>query len=130
MAKKKVKTPNHKSYLKRAKDLFMPQFRGKPCEVCGTNQGTCGHHVVSQARSKSLRFDERNIIVLCAKHHTMGNELAPHASNQMAVERFIEWFKENKPEQHAWIEENERIERRYTYKDAVENMKAGRKAWE
>jgi hypothetical protein len=93
-------------------------------------QGTCGHHVVSQARSKALRFDVRNIIVLCPAHHTMGNDLAPHASNQLAVERFVEWFKTTHPERHKWIVENERVERRYTYKDAVENLKAGRKAWE
>ena len=91
---------------------------------------TCGHHIIPKARSKALRYDKRNIIVLCPKHHTMGNDMAPHSMNQKAVERFIEWFKLNKPEQYKWTTENEFMQRRYTYKEAVENMRAGREAWE
>ena len=55
--------------------------------------------------------------------------MAPHSTNSLAVERFLNWFKETFPERHAWILENERIERRYTYKDAVENMTNGIDAW-
>lgn len=50
--------------------------------------------------------------------------------NQLAQERFTTWFRETFPERHAWVVENERIQRRYTHKDAIENMKAGREAWE
>ena len=128
--KKKTKSPNHSSYMKKADELFLKQFRGNHCEVCQTTQGTCGHHIVPRSRSKALRYDMRNIIVLCAAHHTMGNDLAPHATNQLAVERFIKWFKKNKPAQHAWIKEHERDQRKYSYLQAVENMQEGRVAWD
>lgn len=124
------KPPNHKSYRKIADDLFMSRYRGLPCEVCGKTEGTCFHHVVSKARSKALRYDHRNGVVLCRAHHKMSNEMAPHSTNQMAVERFVEWFKTTFPDRHKWIKDNEFVERRYTYKQAVENLKAGRDAWE
>ena len=127
---RKKKSANDKSYRNKADSLFMSQFRGQPCRVCGTTEGTCGHHVVSKSRSKALRYDTRNIIILCQAHHTWSNEMAPHSTNQLAVERFIEWFRLACPEQHSWLAENERIERRYTFKQAVENLKCGREAWE
>ena len=129
MTKKKDKSPNSKYYSTKAEDLFMPQFRVEPCEICETTVNTCGHHIISKARSKALRFDKRNIIILCPAHHTMGTDMAPHATSQTAVERYIEWFKENKPEQYAWTKENEYIQRRYTYKHAAENMAQGLAAW-
>jgi len=128
--KKKIKSANHKSFRNKADKLFMPQFHGQPCEVCGTTINTCGHHCVSKSRSKALRYDHRNIIVLCPAHHTMGNDLAPHATNQLAVERFVKWFNETHPGRHAWLIENEYIQRRYSYKQACENMTNGLNAWE
>ena len=126
----KTRSPNSTYYRNKADKLFMAQFHGQPCEVCGNDQGTCGHHIVAKSRSKALRYDLRNIIVVCCRHHTMGNELAPHSVNQLAVERFVEWFKLTFTKRHAWIVENEYITRRYTYKQAAENMAAGRKAWD
>ena len=125
----KTRSPNSTYYRNKADSLFMAQFRGMNCEVCGTHIGTCGHHIVSKGRSKALRYDIKNIVVVCPSHHTMGNDKAPHSTNTLAVERFIEWFKAKKPEQYEYVTENERVERRYTYKQAVENMKAGRLAW-
>jgi len=60
----------------------------------------------------------------------MGGDMAPHSTSQPAVERFIEWFRKNRPEQHAWIMANEFLERRYTYQQAVKNLKKGFNAWE
>ena len=125
-----MKSPNSKYYKTKADSLFMAQFRVKRCEVCGTTKGCCGHHVVAKSRSKALRYDKRNIIIVCQAHHTMGNSMAPHSMNQLAQERFTTWFRETFPKRHAWVVENERVQRRYTYKDAIENMNAGREAWE
>jgi len=124
------KSPNSKYYRNKADKLFMSQFHGEPCEICKTTIGTCGHHVIGKSRSKALRLDIRNIIVVCNQHHCFGNEMAPHSVNSLAVERFLEWFRTTHPERHAWIVENERIERRYTFKQAYENMVNGRDAWE
>lgn len=126
----KTRRPNDSYFRKKADDIFMVQFRGQPCEVCGETHKTVGHHVVGKRRSKALRYDKNNIIILCPSHHTMGNELAAHSSNQMAVDRFITWFKQNKPLQHKWCQINERLQRKYSYKQALENLKAGKDAWE
>ena len=126
----KKRRPNDKHYRIKADDIFMSQFRGKPCEVCGVASKTVGHHNVNKARSKALRYDKRNITVLCQKHHTFGNDVCPHSSNPMAVDRYFEWFKSNRKEQYQWLKENERIQRKYSYKQAWENLKEGREAWE
>jgi hypothetical protein len=130
------KPANHKSYRKAADDLFMPQWRGLPCEVCGKEEGTVGHHFISKGRSKALRYERTNIVILCPGHHNHGavcedgGVIGAHSLSNMDQERFIEWFKENCPGRYEWLKENEHIERRYTYRQAVENLKEGKEAWE
>ena len=125
----KTRRPNDKYYRNKADELFMSPYRGTPCEVCGSAKGTVAHHNVSKARSKALRYDKRNITVLCQAHHKFSNDLAPHASNPLAVDRYFDWLKENRAEQYAWIKINERIQRKYSYKDALENLLVGKDAW-
>lgn len=125
-----MKSFNSAYWRKKADEIFMKQFRGLPCEYCGKTDGTCGHHLIGRSRSKALRYDVKNIVVLCAEHHTLGTDCAPHSLNHLAVEKFVKWFEREKPEQHRWIEENANIERRYSYKQAFENMKNGKFAWE
>ena len=126
----KTRRPNDKYYRNKADDLFMSQFRGKPCEVCGSVKATVGHHNVSKARSKALRYDKRNITVLCQAHHTMGNDICPHSSNPMAVKRYFEWMLDNDSMKYQWLIKNEKIQRKYSYKQAHENLLVGREAWE
>ena len=126
----KTRRPNDKYYRNKADDLFMSQFRGQPCEVCGSVKGTVGHHNVSKARSKALRYDRMNITVLCQAHHTMGNDICPHSSNPMAVDRYFKWFKDNRTDRYLWVKFNEKIQRKYSYKQAHENLLVGREAWE
>jgi len=126
----KTRRPNDKYYRNKADEIFMSQFRGKPCEVCGSVKATVGHHNVSKARSKALRYDKRNITVLCQAHHTMGNDICPHSSNPMAVKRYFEWMLDNDSMKYQWLIKNEKIQRKYSYKDAWENLLAGREAWE
>ena len=128
--KKKTKSPNHSSYMKKADELFMKPFRGCRCEICQSTKGTVAHHIVSKSRSKALRYDSRNIVILCPSHHMFSNEMAPHSTNTLAVERFIKWFKKTKKHQYAWIKEHERDQRKYNYKQAVENLQNGRVAWD
>ena len=126
----KTRRPNDKYYRNKADDLFMSQFRGKPCEVCGSVKATVGHHNVSKARSKALRYDKMNITVLCQAHHTMGNDICAHGSNPMAVDRYFDWFSGRRRGQYEWLVDNERIQRKYSYKQALENLLVGREAWE
>ncbi len=126
----KKKPANHKSYRVKADELFMSQYRGLPCEVCGSAYKTVFHHLIPKGRSRALRYDKRNGCILCQKHHMFSNEMAPHSSNPLAVARFMKWFEETHPSRHKWIIENERIFRKYSYRQALENLKEGRVAWE
>lgn len=128
LQKKKDKT-NSSYWLNKCNDFFMSQFRGQPCAICGATDGTVGHHIIPKSRSKALRFDINNIIVLCPGHHTMGGDMAPHSMSQMVMERYIEWFKVNRTGQWLWAIENEHLQRRYTYKQAFINMSKGLDAW-
>ena len=128
--KSKTRSPNSAYYRNKADEIFMVQFRGLPCEVCGTTNMTVGHHNVNKARSKALRYDKRNITVLCQAHHTFGNDICPHSSNPMAVDRYFTWFRNFKTDQYRWLKLNERIVRKYNYKQAWENLLAGKDAWE
>ena len=126
----KTRRPNDKYYRIKCDEIFMSPYRGMPCEVCGSTKGTVGHHNVSKARSKALRYDKRNITVLCQAHHTFGNDICPHSSNPMAVDRYFTWFTDNKWDQYVWLRDNEKIQRKYSYKQAHENLLVGREAWE
>jgi hypothetical protein len=117
------KRPNDKYYRNKADELFMSQFRGQPCEVCGRSDGTVGHHVVPKSRSKALRYEKRNIVVLCQSHHMFSNEMAPHSTNQLAVERFVEWYKEAHPDDHEWLKEHEHDITKISYAEYWEMLK-------
>ena len=126
----KTRRPNDKYYRIKCDEIFMSPYRGMPCEVCGSTKATVGHHNVSKARSKALRYDKRNITVLCQAHHTMGNDICPHSSNPMAVKRYFEWMLDNDSMKYQWLIKNEKTQRKYSYKQAHENLLAGREAWE
>ena len=123
-------SPNNELWQKDAGELFMKQFRGQYCAICGTSYNTCGHHIVSKKQSKSLRYDVRNILVLCKKHHKWGSDMAAHSDCFFIIQRFNDWFKENCPEQYEWTKANEHTFRKYTFKQALLNMKDNKLAWE
>ena len=70
-----------------ADDLFLANYRGRPCEVCGATSGyyngrtirSMGHHILSKELHRLYRYDPLNIVVLCPKHH-LGAEMSPHSS--------------------------------------------------
>ena len=125
----KAKPANHKSYRIKADALFMAQFRGQPCEVCESTKGTVGHHNVNKARSKALRYDKMNITVLCPSCHVFGNRVCAHSKNVFAVEAYLEWFERTRPEQYKYCKSNQYLQRKYSYRQALENLKEGREAW-
>jgi len=87
-------------------DKLLSQWaKGKPCAVCGQLQGVCLHHILHKSLYNELRFTLMNLIPLCPDHHRFSNELAAHSDNTLAQARFIDWLRENRPEQWSWIEE-------------------------
>ena len=115
--KGKSKTPDYK---KEVKERFMSSFRGLPCEICGRQNGTCAHHVISQQRCPAHVLSVENIVVLCVSHHKFSNEIAPHSSNALAVCRFMEWLRDNKPEQYAWCKAHEHDSAKINWRELYE----------
>jgi len=114
MAKKSVKydTANAGGWMNRADDLFLAQFRGRPCAICGATHSTVkgvvtrsmGHHLISKEHCRAHRFNRRNIIVLCPDHHTrFTGSISPHSENSVEVGLFYEWLMFNRPEQWEWV---------------------------
>lgn len=95
--KTKKKPANHSSYRNKADEIFMSPWRGQPCEVYQSRYKTVFHHIVNKSRSKALRYDPRNGLILCPRHHTFGNELAAHSTSQLVVERFLQMVQGNAP---------------------------------
>ena len=104
----------------KADEVFMPQFRGKPCEVClsygKTNTyETCGHHTVTKSTSAYFRHVEKNIVVVCKTHHKTSNDLAFHSTNLLAQNAALEWLKECRPDALECLETYKKF--RYTKVD-------------
>jgi len=43
------------------------------CEICGNTQNLNSHHIVTRT-NKRLRWDLKNGVSLCVKHHVFGSE--------------------------------------------------------
>ena len=124
--RKKKRPLSASQYTRMCDALFMPQFRGKPCEVCwqgysifrdgklikkiegkvfNTN-ATCGHHVIPKSRSSFLRWEKKNICIVCQKHHNYGGDLSAHGTDSTAQHAFIEWFSKYRPDDYEYIMAN------------------------
>lgn len=57
------------NYRAEALKLFMAQYRGKPCEVCGSRYQTVGHHLLHRSTHPHHILTPENIMVVCRKHH-------------------------------------------------------------
>jgi len=88
---------------KKVIEAFRKSYRGKPCEVCGTTYGTCGHHYVGTGNCPRHIVTAENIIVLCQRHHgPYGKTPNPHSGDPFLNAEFEAWVDENKPEIKVW----------------------------
>jgi len=137
MAKRKKKTlaerkamPNNKYWREKADEVFMEQHRGKECEICKAlgrinTTGTVFHHIVAKKDCKALRYDHRNGLIVCPSHHGFSDVMCPHSMSQAVIHRFHEFCKQHFPYRMKWLDDNRRINFRYTYKEAFEYMDNG-----
>ena len=109
-------TPDAGGWTNKCDGLFLAKYRGLPCEICGARGGwdgekmsSCGHHLHHKGNCKKFRYDERNIVVLCPKHHSKWEKhISPHCEvGGFGVSRFNTWLKHNKPEQYEWWKSTE-----------------------
>lgn len=112
-----------------ADDLFLAQFRGRPCEVCGKTQSyyqgrtvrSHGHHILSKELHRLYRYDISNIVVLCPKHH-LGAEMSPHSHDGVAQALFYKWLEETHPHRYGLMIErkNDKFAKEWTYREMYE----------
>jgi len=81
------------------------------CEICGATVGLNAHHLLAKSVWPQYRCDLSNGICLCSSHHTFDNTISAHGC-MVAVDRFIQWFKENRPGQYEWYAETKEDKRR------------------
>jgi hypothetical protein len=119
-------------------DIFLARFRGLPCVICGKSSSfnpengkatrTGGHHLHHKGNCRKFRYERMNIIdSLCVQHHSKwATDISPHSEvNGLAVERFVKWVRENRPEQYKWWkstepEARELFDKSWTYREMYE----------
>jgi hypothetical protein len=75
--KRRVKSPERKldDKLDRAWSLAVRHLAGNKCEMCGKDEVLHAHHLKSRV-GRRLRWDIRNGVSLCPKHHMFGSDSA------------------------------------------------------
>jgi len=114
-----------------ADDLFLAQFRGRPCAVCGEERSfyqgktirSMGHHLLSKELHRVYRYDPANIITLCPKHH-LGAEMSPHSHDGAAQAAFYSWLEENHGEQYKLMIDNrfDKFNKEWCYREKYEEL--------
>jgi hypothetical protein len=99
----KTKKPLTKGKLSKKLDeawsLAVKKKAGYKCEVCGIGESghLNSHHIVGR-RNRMVRWDIRDGVCLCVKHHRFGIESA-HEDPLW----FREWLEENRWEDYAYL---------------------------
>jgi len=73
-----MKKPSKKTQKNKADRLWSETIHirdNEQCRYCGSKSAVNAHHIIGRT-GLHLRFDLRNGILLCSKHHTMGNQSA------------------------------------------------------
>jgi len=124
-------TPDAGGWCHAADDLFLAQFRGRPCAVCGAERSfyqgktvrSMGHHLLSKELHRKYRYDVDNIIVLCPKHH-LGAEMSPHSHDGAAQAAFYEWLLLHWADKYHLMMErrNEKFNKEWCYREKYEEL--------
>ena len=97
----KTKKPLTKSQLTKKLDdawsLAVKIKAGYKCEVCGKKDTLNSHHIVGR-RNRRLRWDLRNSVCVCVKHHKFGIE-SFHEDPLWAKE----WLEDKRWEDYAYL---------------------------
>lgn len=106
-----------KSEIKKLDKVWSEKIRSKgACEVCHKTTSLNAHHIIGR-RNRSVRWDLRNGVCLCAGCHKF-SKLSAHQD----PEWFHDWLKENRNEDLDYL----RLERNkiYTqfYDEVIEKM--------
>lgn len=107
MIKKPVKKRNQTiGYWQRKadrllQDICREMYQDKGCLIC-PGEYSCGHHFIPKSQSTILRYNIKNMIPICAKHHNVH-----HSYGDSTVHAQIQRIKGDE-----WIEELLAIKRK------------------
>ncbi len=79
---------------------FSKEFRvNKSCAICGSKDYLNVHHIIARHVCKSkFKYEEKNLIVLCANCHKFGFKSAHQ--NPVWFARWLDMFR---PEKYKWV---------------------------
>lgn len=72
------------------------------CAVCGSRK--CEAHHLVPRQNEATRYDLRNGIALCAKHHKFDKHISPHLN----AAGWLEWLETHYPRIEEWYFDNHR----------------------
>lgn len=110
MAKKLTKTQLGKR-LDNAWSLAVKIRAKNKCEVCGKTEGLNSHHIVGR-RNRMTRWDIKNGVALCVKHHKFGLQSA-HEDPLW----FKEWLEDKRWEDYAYLYQVKNQIKKWTLED-------------
>jgi hypothetical protein len=89
--------------------LRVKEIAGYQCEICRSGKCLQAHHIIGKS-NRTLKWDLRNGICLCANCHSLGN-MSAHQDPQW----FMLWMYEFKTEDYEYLiyKKNERFDKDY-----------------
>jgi hypothetical protein len=96
MKKKSKKTLNNEA-LERWSAIVKTKA-GFKCELCGSTEGLNSHHVIS-SHILSTRYDDRNGVCTCKKHHKFCKYYSAHSGSL----GFQNWFRLNREKDFYYL---------------------------
>jgi hypothetical protein len=116
----KTKKPLTKGKLSKKLDeawsLAVKKRAGYKCEVCGKTDILNSHHIVGR-RNRRVRWDVRDGVCLCVKHHKLGIESA-HEDPLW----FREWLEDKRWEDYAYLYTVKNQIKKWTLEDMEEQL--------
>ena len=118
----KTKKPLTKGKLSKKLDeawsLAVKKKAGYKCEVCGIGESghLNSHHIVGR-RNRRVRWDVRDGVCLCVKHHKFGIESA-HEDPLW----FREWLEDKRWEDYAYLYTIKNQIKKWTLEDMEEQL--------
>ena len=112
MRKPNIKALNKKLDIEWSKAV--KERAGYKCEVCGATSVLNSHHVIGRV-NKALRWDLRNGVCLCVKHHEFGMQSA-HQDPQW----FMNWFMMTRNDDYMYLQASKYIISKKTIEEKQE----------
>jgi len=118
----KTKKPLTKGKLSKKLDeawsLAVKKRAGYKCEVCGIGESghLNSHHIVGR-RNRRVRWDVRDGVCLCVKHHRFGIESA-HEDPLW----FREWLEDKRWEDYAYLYTIKNQIKKWTFDEMLERL--------